>query len=123
MKKIALLSLLFASAVFAQSQSTSQTLPTPEQCTANLHAWYPNRQTDAKELHADELETRVAQMAACSGMASGALAEYKTLVDDAAEYERLVDTYEHSYAQRLFHFIQRHGELAEFAKEDAAGKR
>jgi hypothetical protein len=65
----------------------------------------------------------MAEMSACKGFAVTNLPDYKPLADDFLKFDTLMGTYERSYTLRLFHFIQRHGELAQFAKEDTAGKR
>ena len=123
MKNLALLLVFAMGTPFTQPQNPSENLPTAEQCTANLHAWYPNRQADAKKLLAPELQVRIAEISACKGFAVSNLPEHKPLADDFLKFDTLMGTYEESYTLRLFHFIKRHGELARFSKEDAAGLR
>lgn len=123
MKIVAMLLLAFMLGPLAQPQTAAQTPPTVEQCTADLHGWYPNRQKDSQKLSASDLETRLAEVLACSGMASSGFPQYKMLADDAIEYETLANTYDESFTHRLVHFIQRHGQLAEFVKEDKSGQR
>jgi len=123
MKNFALLLVFALGTPLIQPQNLPGNLPEAEQCTANLHAWYPNRQADAKKLLAPELQVRIAEMSACKGFAVSNLPEHKPLADDFLKFDTLMGTYEESYTLRLFHFIKRHGELARFSKEDAAGLR
>ena len=69
MNKIVFLLLVFTSVSLAQVQSTQDIRPTPEQCTADLHAWCSTRLTDAKSLPYHEIETRIGDLTACEGEA------------------------------------------------------
>lgn len=123
MKSIAMLLFFALGTVLAEPQNTEENPPTTDQCTADLHAWYSTRARDAQKLRAADLQLRITVMSACKGMAIAGLPEYKALADDAIKYDTLTGTYDHAYCKRLFNFIKRHGELARFVKEDAAGKR
>jgi len=123
MKNLALLLIFALSTPLIQPRTPPENAPTADQCTAHLHAWYPNRQADAKKLLAPELQVRIAEMSACKGFAASNLPEHKPLTDDFLKLDTLMGTYEESYTLRLFHFIKRHGELARFSKEDMAGLR
>jgi hypothetical protein len=141
MRTLIMLSICLFFAIAAPAQTTTPTpdttTPTLEQCRANYPLWAgdktdPKMSDVLKSLSTDELLERGRTMGRCgqiAGMPTGSkvnsqnITQLFTATLESSRYSLLAEIYLGNVMFRYRQYIERHGEMEQFLREDAAGQR
>jgi hypothetical protein len=123
MKQSLVVLVLIAVALQMPSRSQTKHAPLPEQCIADFNLWFATSSyAGIESLGMSVLDQREAEMWDCASAAKAALDEEHG-VTYRMEMLGLSNVYTEHKAHRMFDYLNRHGELQQFVKEDTEGKR
>jgi hypothetical protein len=115
---VVVLMLVLAVGVAAQDHAVM-----PEQCRADAHLWHSQSKEANDKLSFDDIQRRSLEMWNCQSIDSGTGEGVPEFKQDMDTYRLLWTAYTSVSAQRLQHFVVRHGLAKQFKDEDAAGQR